>query len=240
MRGFVLAVCLFVSSLPLHAQISLHYNGKQYLVSQTSVVKDSAQKVYAYNDWLNMISSGEFDIMPEEPGNKQSSFKLVRLGKEEQANRLAAAPKPIESNAFRGKKKIEMFEAHDIKDALVNIKSLKGKIVVLNFWFIRCPPCRLERPYLNQLVDEYAGDSNIVFIAVSLDPRPQLETYLKDSPFKYQVIADGMNIAKKNKVDQYPTHVILDQEGKIAFNTISYNAVTGYWLRKTINELKKQ
>jgi len=49
-----------------------------------------------------------------------------------------------------------------------------------------------------------------------------------------------MNIANKNKVDQYPTHVILDQEGKIAFNSISYNAVTGYWLRKTINELKKQ
>lgn len=233
-------IAVLICSFQLaNSQISLWFNNKQYLVSQTSIVKDSTQKIFVYNDWLNMISGGEYDILPEEPGNKQSSFMLVRLSKDEQARRLAAAPKPIESNAFRGKKKIEMFESLDIKGALVDIKSLKGKIVVLNFWFIRCPPCRMERPYLNQLVDEYAGDSNIVFIAVSLDPRPQLETYLKDSPFKYQVIADGMNIANKNKVDQYPTHVILDQEGKIAFNTISYNAVTGYWLRKTINELKK-
>jgi len=177
MKYILYILCLSCLSESAKSQISLHYNGKQYLVSQTSIVKDSAQKVYAYNDWLNMISSGEFDILPEDPGNKQSPFILVRLSKEEQIRKLSAAPKPIESNAFRGKKKIEMFQAHDIKGALVDIKSLKGKIVVLNFWFIRCPPCRMERPYLNELVDEYAGDSNIVFIAVSLDPRPQLEMH---------------------------------------------------------------
>jgi thiol-disulfide isomerase/thioredoxin len=122
----------------------------------------------------------------------------------------------------------------------LDTKSLKGKIVVINFWFIRCPPCRMERPFLNELVDEYARDSNIVFIAVSLDPKIQLESFLKENPFKYHVIPDGRNISDANKVVQFPTHVILDKEGKIAFNTVSYNAVTGYWMRKTINELMKE
>ena len=81
--------------------------------------------------------------------------------------------------------------------------------------------------------------SNVVFIAVSLDPKLQLEPFLKDNPFNYHVIPEGRAIAEKNKVEQYPTHVILDQEGKIAFNSVSYNAVTGYWMRKPIEELRK-
>jgi hypothetical protein len=32
--------------------------------------------------------------------------------------------------------------------------------------------------------------------------------------------------------------VIVDKEGKIAFHTVSYYSVTGYWMRKTIDELK--
>jgi thiol-disulfide isomerase/thioredoxin len=111
---------------------------------------------------------------------------------------------------------------------------------VLNFWFIRCPPCRMERPFLNELVDAYAKDSNVIFIAVSLDPKIQLESFLKENPFKYHVIPDGRSIAADNKVEQYPTHVILDKEGKIAFNSVSYNSVTGHWMRKTIEEIKKR
>jgi thiol-disulfide isomerase/thioredoxin len=231
---------LFIAfSLPSKAQISLWFNNKQYLVTQTSTVKDDKGKSYTYNDWLSMISSGKYDIKPEADTNPVS-YVLIALSREEQLRRLETAPKPIESKSFSGKKKIEAFAATDMNGNFLDTKSLKGKIVVINFWFIRCPPCRMERPFLNELVDEYARDSNIVFIAVSLDPKIQLESFLKENPFKYHVIPDGRNISDANKVVQFPTHVILDKEGKIAFNTVSYNAVTGYWMRKTINELMKE
>jgi thiol-disulfide isomerase/thioredoxin len=232
---FILLIVFYSSS---YSQISLTYNGKLYRVMQTSIVKDSAGKSYSYADWMAMLTSGEYTIKPVNPGNDETDFVLTKLSKEEQKRRLEAAPKPIESNGFRNKKKIDAFSEKDIKGLRIDSKELKGKIVVLNFWFINCPPCRHERPYLNQLVKEYASDSNIVFVAIALDEKSQLETFLKDNPFSYRVIPNGGSIAKENDVDQYPTHVILDKEGKIVFNTVSYNAVTGYWLRKTIEEIK--
>lgn len=238
MRYLIFFVCVFICNIGF-GQISLWYNNKQYLVTQTSVVKDSANKTYPYSDWLSMISSGEFDIEPSVPATNPPSYKLVSVSKEMQELRLQVAPKPTESKAFKDKKKIEAFSAYDMDGSFFDTKALKGKIVVINFWFIRCPPCRMERPFLNELVDKYKKDSNIVFIAVSLDPKAQLQSFLKDYPFYYHVIPEGRGIAEKNKVEQYPTHVILDKDGKIAFNTVSYNAVTGYWMRKTIEELKK-
>ncbi len=238
MKIFLL-ILIFFCSLAANSQISLWYNNKQYLVTQTSLVKDSANKSYVYSDWLSMISSGEFDIKPSVPETNPPSYSLVRLSKEEQRVRLMNAPKPTESKAFKGKNRIDAFAATDMKGNYFDTKALKGKIVVLNFWFIRCPPCRMERPFLNQLVDVYKKDTNVVFIAVSLDPKMQLETFLKEFPFNYHVIPDGRNIVEKNKVEQFPTHAIIDQDGKIAFNSVSYNAVTGYWMRKTIDELRK-
>ena len=238
MRILILFVALVFCNNAF-SQISLWYNNKQYLVTQTSVVRDSANKSYPYADWLHMISSGEYDIKPAVPETTPPSYSLVRLSKEEQLLRLQNAPKPTESKAFKDKKKIDAFAAYDMNGTYFDTKTLKGKIVVLNFWFIRCPPCRMERPFLNQIVEEYKKDTNVVFIAVSLDPKAQLQSFLKDYPFNYHVIPEGRAIAEKNKVEQYPTHAILDKEGKIAFNSVSYNAVTGYWMRKTIDELRK-
>lgn len=235
---FIFFLLIIGFGLSANAQISLWYNNKQYLVTQTSTVKDEKGKSYNYSEWLSMVSSGEYDMKPL-ADTDPPAYILVKISKEEQKRRLESAPKPIESKAFAGKKKIEAFTATDMQGNYFDTKALKGKIVVINFWFIRCPPCRMERPFLNELVDEYKKDSNIVFIAVSLDPKIQLESFLRENPFKYHVIPDGRDISDDNKVAQFPTHVILDKEGKIAFNTVSYNAVTGYWMRKTINELKK-
>ena len=236
MKLSIFLLGLLVFGFSASSQITLWANNKQYLVTHQSIVKDSTGKSYQYASWINMLTSGEYDITLDK-GGKEDHYLLTSVPRDEQKRRLEAAPKPGESKAFKGKKKIESFEAVDIRGRTVNTKNLKGKIVVLNFWFIRCPPCRMERPYLNEIVNEYKKDSNVVFIAVALDPKQDLENYLKDNPFHYQVIPDGRKIAGENKVEQYPTHAILDKEGKIVFNSISYNSVTGHWIRKTINEL---
>ena len=130
---------LFVFYLSASSQISLTYNGKLYRVLQTSTVKDSVGKSYTYTDWLAKLTSGEYDIKPVNPDNNETSFLLVRLSKEEQKRRLETAPKPTESNAFRSKKKIDAFSEKDMRGLRIDSKELKGKIVVLNFWFMNCP-----------------------------------------------------------------------------------------------------
>lgn len=68
-----------------------------------------------------------------------------------------------------------------------DITKLKGKAVVLNFWFIGCPPCRQEIPGLNTLVKEYAK-KDVVFLALALDDEKSLNDFLKKTPFTYSIV----------------------------------------------------
>jgi peroxiredoxin len=233
---FLLAV--FLSSTA-DAQHTFSWNNKEYEVTKTSIIKDSAGKIYDYTECMVALTSGEYELKPINPNSSSDGFLLLRLSKEEQLKRLRESPKPPESNDFITGKKFLSFAAVDISGNHVNTDDLKGKILVINFWYINCYPCRLERPYLNQLVNEYKSDTGVVFIAVSLDPKEKLEEFLKQNPFDYTIIPDGNKIVKKYPITSYPAHVIVSKDGKIAFHTVSYNAVTGYWMRKMIDELKK-
>ena len=110
---------------------------------------------------------------------------------------------------------------------------------MLNFWHTRCPPCIRESPYLNDIVDDYQDSSNVVFIAVAIDRKETLDSFLIEHPFKYTVVPDGSPISIFNNIMSFPAHAVLDKKGRVAFSTVGYSAVTGYWIRKSIGECLK-
>lgn len=231
---FLLAVC----GLSANSQYSFTYNGREYNVLKTSKFKDSTGRQFNYDEAMLEMMGGEYAILPADTKDASKGFLLSAISKEEQLKRAMAAPKPKESTAFKTGKKINNISAHDMDGNRIDTKELKGKVIVINFWFTTCPPCRAERPYLNKIVDDYKSDSNIVFLAIALDPKERLRNYLKENEFKYNVIPEGRQIVEDLKVTSYPTQLILDKEGKVAFHAVSYYFVTDYWMRKTIDELK--
>ncbi len=107
------------------------------------------------------------------------------------------------------------FNVTSIEGKTLNLENLRGKIVVLNFWFIGCAPCRVEIPGLNELVAEFK-DHDVVFIGFALDDETALKKFLKKTEFRYHIIPNSGEIAKKYRVSAYPTHIIIDKEGNIA------------------------
>lgn len=95
-----------------------------------------------------------------------------------------------------------------------DLSQLNGKVVVLNFWFVGCAPCHIEIPGLNELVKHYEGQE-VVFLAFALNGEESLKKFLIESPFDYEIIPEAQDIANTYKVNGYPTHVIIDQEGKM-------------------------
>lgn len=65
------------------------------------------------------------------------------------------------------------FTANDITGREYHLSDFKGKVVVLDFWFTGCVPCKAEMPFLEKLADELSGD-DVCFISVSLDTGSQL------------------------------------------------------------------
>lgn len=239
MKQLLISIFFILSVSAANSQFSFTYNGREYRVLKTSVFTDSTGKQYNYNEAMLVMMGGEYEILPANPKDASKGFLLSGISREEQLKRAMAAPKPAETTAFKTGKKFDPFSAYDMKGNLVDTRQLKGKVLVINFWFTTCPPCKQERPYLNKIVDDYKSDSNVIFIAIALDQKEQLEPYLKNNEFKYNVIPAGKKIADSYKITGYPTQVIVDKEGKVAFHTVSYYYVTDYWMRKTIDELKK-
>ena len=79
------------------------------------------------------------------------------------------------------------FIAETIDGEILNSADLRGKVLVLNFWFTSCPPCIAELPGLNRLVDEYDGpvlicDQNTHVQIVKRLLQIQVDTFRHTSP----------------------------------------------------------
>ncbi|HUS03626.1 MAG TPA: TlpA disulfide reductase family protein [Chitinophagaceae bacterium] len=206
-------------------------------MNEKSIVKDSSGFVYPASIWGPLMFKGDVIIKPVDPKNRKTEFLLTKLNEAQKNEFLSKMPKPEESLYFRTGKKLALFKTTDINDRKINLKDEKGKIIVLNFWFIDCPPCRMEIPDLNQLVEEYKGNDSVLFIGVALDPKPDIKDFLETMPFNYTLIHDGKSIATEYGIRAFPTHVIIDKEGKIYFHTSGLAVNTVFWLKKSINEL---
>ncbi len=108
------------------------------------------------------------------------------------------------------------FEIKALDGETLRLADFKGKVVVLNFWYISCPPCRVEIPGLNKLVDEFSGQ-DVVFIGFALDKPEELRSFLKEFAFKYRIVAEASAIRSLYGVSVFPTHVIINKQGQIEF-----------------------
>nr|WP_199079797.1 TlpA disulfide reductase family protein [Pedobacter sp. ASV19] len=108
------------------------------------------------------------------------------------------------------------FHFVDLKGRVYDREKMKGKIVVLKCWFIKCTACIQEMPQLNKLVDTYKKRTDIVFVSLVPDGRTALNDFLKRTKFDYAVVPDkGVYITKDLKVSVYPTHFIINKKGVI-------------------------
>lgn len=143
-----------------------------------------------------------------------------------------------QSAAPADKKPAPGFEVKTLDGETLRLADLKGKVVVLNFWYIGCVPCQVEMPGLNKLVEEFKPDE-VVFIGFALDDESHLREFLKKTPFKYRIVAGSSSIAKQYVASAYPTHVFINKQGLIEFIMIGGSPKRHEELRSVIQSLLK-
>jgi peroxiredoxin len=104
------------------------------------------------------------------------------------------------------------FELTDMDGNIWKSEDLKGSVVVFNFWFSACPPCKREMPELNRLVEEYKNEK-VVFIGVSLDSEDRVEEFTYMHTFNYKLIPEGDGFIDENHVSSFPTQFIVNKDG---------------------------
>jgi peroxiredoxin len=96
------------------------------------------------------------------------------------ANKLPVNQSPAEFQLIDRMEKdgVQDFELKRLDGSLLRLSSLKGKVVLLNFWASWCNPCVQEFPSMVKLVNQLKGE--VVVVAVSADDEmSDIETFIK-------------------------------------------------------------
>jgi thiol-disulfide isomerase/thioredoxin len=123
----------------------------------------------------------------------------------------------IERPAFVGKP-APALQAKVMDGSAINVASLKGKVVLLDFWATWCAPCARELPLLEKLSREFRA-KGLVVIGVDVgEERAVLEKFLKTAGVTYPIapVALSHEAVAGYSISSYPTVVLIDREGKVA------------------------
>jgi len=114
---------------------------------------------------------------------------------------------------------VEMFDGQKI-----NIKDLKGKIVLINFWATWCPPCQEElKRVQKEILDRFKG-KDFVFLAISREEsKEQVKKFRERNGYTFPMGLDPeRKIYSKFATATIPRNFIIDKKGKIVEIEVGY------------------
>ncbi|SDQ68946.1 Thiol-disulfide isomerase or thioredoxin [Curtobacterium sp. UNCCL20] len=130
------------------------------------------------------------------------------------------------------------FTAKDTDGDTISAKDLRGKVVVLNFWYAGCPPCRAEAKYLNKVHDQFAG-KDVAFVGVNVrDEQATAAAFERRFGVDYPTVLDAksgtMQLALSGQIapNAVPATIVLDKKGRVAARVLG--AVDGPGILNTL------
>jgi thiol-disulfide isomerase/thioredoxin len=103
-----------------------------------------------------------------------------------------------------------------IEGKKISMASLKGKMVLVNFWATDCPGCVKEIPALVDVYKEYqAKGFEVIAVAMPYDPPAQVLNYTKQKALPFPVMHDGFEEITQafGGINLTPTTYIFDKQG---------------------------
>ena len=121
------------------------------------------------------------------------------------------------------------FALKDFEGNSVSLASLKGKVVVVDFWATWCGPCIASMPGMKKAQDKYKGNPNVKFLFVDtwekVDNKLQnAKDFMTKKGYDFHVLLDTEdNVVSDFKVSGIPTKFIVDGKGNIRFKAVGFD-----------------
>ncbi len=122
---------------------------------------------------------------------------------------------PFGGNQLIGKKAPE-FTLQDINGKTLHLSELRGKVVLLNFWAIWCPPCIQEFSSFVKLKSQMK-DKPFEMVTIAIDsPLKNVSAFARKKGANFPVLYDGdKKVSRAYGVFSLPTTFLIDQNGRI-------------------------
>lgn len=109
------------------------------------------------------------------------------------------------------------FRAKTTTGEQFNNDSIKGKVVLFEFWTTWCKYCEGEASIVDDIAKEFSGKGLIVLAVDVLEPGQKVKKYLADHPRSVPIVlTKDTNLAAMYNAQVYPIYVVVDRDGNIA------------------------
>ena len=140
-------------------------------------------------------------------------FTKVDAPKEEEAESAQTTP-PL---AFRAGDQAPDFKLTSLAGTEVTLDSLKGKVVLLDFWATWCGPCKQIMPVIQKLSEEFKDKGVAVFGVNTWEKKDgAAKSYMESKKYTYGCLLAGEDLAKTYGITGIPTLIIINKDGTIA------------------------
>lgn len=144
------------------------------------------------------------------------------------------------------------FSAYNtIKKDSFNLKNLKGKVVILDFWGLYCLPCLKANPQLENIRKRFGSDKLVIIAVNNNEPNELWEmiSYIKKNRleewvhvFSNKSVMDQKNFIYKGKFEFYqglevPRTIVIDKDGNVVFKSSGYSESEINNLRVKVEEI---
>jgi thiol-disulfide isomerase/thioredoxin len=186
---------------------AVRYLAKAFTISElkstdTEAVHDRARMGELYKQWKGS-ETGLGDLILEEYDHTSAAFSARR----QELHKLdpnAEAKEPAQ------------FTLSGVLGDKLALASLKGKVIVLDFWATWCGPCRLQHPLYEEVKKRFKDRDDVVFLAIDTDEEHALvKPFLDQNKWNPKVyFEDGLG--SMLQVTSIPTTVILNKQGAVS------------------------
>jgi thiol-disulfide isomerase/thioredoxin len=109
------------------------------------------------------------------------------------------------------------FHAKTLDGEQFNNASIKGKVVLLDFWTTWCPYCSQEEAMVDGLGHEFAEKGLVVLAVDVAESKKKVKKHLEEHPRSCKVVlTEDTNLAAMYQANTYPIYVVIDRDGNIA------------------------
>jgi peroxiredoxin len=131
------------------------------------------------------------------------------------------------------------FALNDLDGNKVELQSFRGKVVLLNFWGSRCPPCVAALPEVEILSKDFK-DKGLVALGVDGESAQVAREFVKNKGYSFATLIDeGKEVSRKYEVFSTPHFFIIDRKGKIKWRMEGHGPSDGSSLRNAVERVLK-